>query len=35
MWNPSICDFACHLTCEIDDYLQINNCTCRDRSFRK
>ena len=23
MWNPSICDFVCHITCEIDDFLQI------------
>ena len=27
-WNPSMCDCECNKACEIDKYLDINNCSC-------
>ena len=33
MWNPSTCDCECDKTCEVGQYLDINNFPCKDRAI--
>ena len=33
MWNPSTCDCKCNKTCEIDGYLDTENCACKEHAI--
>ena len=35
MWNHSTCDSECNNTCETDEYLDTNNCSCEKRLIGK
>ena len=35
IWNPSTCDCECNKACNINDYLDINNCSCEKRLIGK
>ena len=35
MWNPSTYDCECNKAGEIDEYLDIKNCSCGKRSIGK
>ena len=34
IWNPSTCDCEFNKACKIDDYLDIENCSCQKRLFQ-
>ena len=31
IWNPSICEWECYKSCEVDGYLDYAHCKCRKR----
>ena len=33
MWYPSTCDCGCNKTCKTDEYLDTENCLCKDVSL--
>ena len=35
MCNPCTCDCKCNKTCKIDEYLDIENCSCQKYLFGK
>ena len=35
MQNPSTYDFECNKACKIDEYIDIENCSCEKRLFNK
>ena len=35
MWNPIACGFDCNEAFEIDEYLDIKNCSCKQRLIDK
>ena len=35
MWNPSMCDCECNKACNIDEHLDIKNCSCEKRLIGK
>ena len=35
MQNPSACDCECNKTCNLDEYIDIKNGSCKNRLFEK
>ena len=35
IWNPSSCECECDKSCDIDEYLDYENCKCRKRLVNK
>ena len=35
MWNPITCDCDCNKSCKVEEYLDINTCSCEKRVFIK
>ena len=31
IWNPSICEWECYKSCEVEGYLDYAHCKCRKR----
>ena len=35
IWNPSNCECECDKSCDIDDYVDYKNCTCKEKLVDK
>ena len=35
IWNPSNCESQCYKSCDIDEYLDYENCKCRKKLVDK
>ena len=35
IWNPSNCECECDKSCDIDEYLEYENCNCRKKIVDK
>ena len=35
IWNPSNCECTCDKLCDVGEYLDYENCTCRNRLINK
>ena len=35
IWNPNNCDCACDKSCDVKEYLDYENCKCRNKSVEE
>ena len=35
IWNPSNCEYTCDKTCDVGEYLDYENCKCRNKLVDK
>ena len=35
IWNSSNCEYECHKSCDVRDYLDYKNCKCRKKLVHK
>ena len=35
IWNPSICEYECDKSCDIEQYLDYKHCKCRKEQITK
>ena len=35
IWNPSNCEWECDKSCDVDEYLDYENCKCRKKIVDK